>query len=785
MSSKLAASTYGLAFSISPARKQSKNKNNNNNEDDEEYVLTLAPFTRPPKINFGTVKINEIVDRNLLILNPQQFQVELNVSSNELNINNIHLVLEKNQNINLNIKWQPDRADYYKYSILFEVTNSARLKFVVHAYGVCVKPEPKKSSMITRRAPFTMLQPLKKEKSTEFDALLNSKTGLNSCANKTILVNKENKPKNTNLTITKSTTFMVKKKVQNYDDIKMYNTFYKNELEKQDTSTIIHDDELEILEIPSRLNDRRKTCVIRTPKFKSVECLISVVEKFNKNTQYFDYEEEEEEVFAMNSTKFSTYASANTPIRRTSSVNDIENSTSRFTASFYESAIWDKTIKIENKNPTSDENSTPKLSDFVRTNNTTTLIKTIENDLSSNCSNYQTPTLAFHTATTSRINQTIIINKKESSFNQEAKLLQYTVLCQKWWRMKQFRRHVQKIKKEIEEKKLEKLERENQLLILKYTLKCQRAYRMKRFRRNLQIYRDFLNKFKAEKEHQEKMLKYTIMIQKAYRYKKFKTNLNRLVTEKKAAEELKIYKENLLISTVICQKLYRYKRFKHSLVKLKLERRKELEYQEKLLRTVILCQRVFRYKKFKSNLIRLRKEKQEREHLMNRSATIIQKQWRLHRFRSSIDKYRKSAELIQSWYRSCLKQRFYYLNLRKQTIKIQQQYKLKFKKLVECAVRIQSIWRMYVFREQFIIQKEATIKIQQWFRSKADRLRFLKLKRSLPIVQQKSKELIKKKNDSARKIQMAFKIYNFRKVMTKYRNSAVLIQQWIRSDRYR
>jgi hypothetical protein len=44
------------------------------------------------------------------------------------------------------------------------VTNSARLKFIVHAYGICLKPEVKKPI----RKPLTMLQPLKKEKSTSF-----------------------------------------------------------------------------------------------------------------------------------------------------------------------------------------------------------------------------------------------------------------------------------------------------------------------------------------------------------------------------------------------------------------------------------------------------------------------------------------------------------------------------------------------------------------------------------------------------------------------------------------
>ena len=155
----------GLAFSISPATHRTKAKNGRHNnaaddDDDEEYVLTLAPFTRPPKINFGTVKLNQLVERNLLIINPQQFEVVLNVSNQDLRINNMEITIGKMTNIDFKIRWQPDKADNYKYSILFEVVNNARLKFLVHAFGVCLAP-PKKPAPVNRK-PFTMLQPVKK-----------------------------------------------------------------------------------------------------------------------------------------------------------------------------------------------------------------------------------------------------------------------------------------------------------------------------------------------------------------------------------------------------------------------------------------------------------------------------------------------------------------------------------------------------------------------------------------------------------------------------------------------
>lgn len=146
----MATAYSSLAFSISPCVKQ---KGKKNQEDDETYVLTLAPFTRPPKISFGTVKVNESVEKSLLITNPQDFDMELNVFNNELNINNIKLNIEKGQTVALKLKWEPTKADNYRYTINFEVLNSLKLKFVVHAYGICEKIDPKKKPA-ARRAPF-------------------------------------------------------------------------------------------------------------------------------------------------------------------------------------------------------------------------------------------------------------------------------------------------------------------------------------------------------------------------------------------------------------------------------------------------------------------------------------------------------------------------------------------------------------------------------------------------------------------------------------------------------
>ena len=71
----------------------------------------------------------------------------------------MELKIGKMENLYFKIKWQSEKPNNYKYSIMFEVNNSARLKFLVHAFGVCIAPVQK---MI--RKPVTMLQPLKREK---------------------------------------------------------------------------------------------------------------------------------------------------------------------------------------------------------------------------------------------------------------------------------------------------------------------------------------------------------------------------------------------------------------------------------------------------------------------------------------------------------------------------------------------------------------------------------------------------------------------------------------------
>lgn len=233
-----------LAFAISPAKKQA-HKNNGSDEDDN-YILTLAPFTQVPKINFGQIKPQQTVEKNLLIVNPQQFRVELNVVNGELNINNIKLTLDKGEQLNLKLKWQPVKPDNYKYAILFEVLNSARLKFVVHAFGVCIKPDPKKSKPAPRR-PFTVLQPVNETKKNGQSVTVNR--------NETIILKVNNATKpfvNRTQTVVKTT--------------KYNNDFYNNCIDET-TTTTTSTTFFEATTIIDDGIDRRQTNIIRTPRF--------------------------------------------------------------------------------------------------------------------------------------------------------------------------------------------------------------------------------------------------------------------------------------------------------------------------------------------------------------------------------------------------------------------------------------------------------------------------------------------------------------------------------------
>jgi abnormal spindle-like microcephaly-associated protein len=197
-----------------------------------------------------------------------------------------------------------------------------------------------------------------------------------------------------------------------------------------------------------------------------------------------------------------------------------------------------------------------------------------------------------------------------------------------------------------------------------------------------------------------------------------------------------------------------------------------------LVLTAIKCQRFVRYKIFKNRLETL---KRERLALTNISATRIQKCYRMYKFRRQMRIYREAALKIQLWYRQDMCERRYFLRLRKAAITIQVKYREIYARKFAAAIMIQKTFRMYLMRREFVLEVRSAVSIQRWFRSKKERIMYLRLKRSLPHVQKKCVEYVKKRNDAATLIQKAYRMYKFRRQMNLYRKAAVCIQKWHRN----
>jgi hypothetical protein len=251
--------SLGLMFSISPAKKQEKKYD----KDEEKYMLLLAPFNKAPRINFGQVKPHEIVEKSLLVVNPQDFTLKLNIKNTDLNINNIEVEIERQANIDFRIKWQPEKAESYKFSIIFEVSNS-RLKFIVHAFGVCVEPPKKKVfKNLTILQPIRpILQPQRQQQKT-IEGTLKSKPKSPPKQKTNNKENNNNNTKNTKTTtvITKrsviktekhfETTYIVENSVENFEKILQHVKINSTEPQEPDPT------------------ERRQTEILKTPKLAS------------------------------------------------------------------------------------------------------------------------------------------------------------------------------------------------------------------------------------------------------------------------------------------------------------------------------------------------------------------------------------------------------------------------------------------------------------------------------------------------------------------------------------
>lgn len=119
-------------------------------------------------------------------------------------------------------------------------------------------------------------------------------------------------------------------------------------------------------------------------------------------------------------------------------------------------------------------------------------------------------------------------------------------------------------------------------------------------------------------------------------------------------------RQKYLSCVLICQRAFRMKKFRRCLFSLK---------QHKC---AIVCQKAFRMKLFRKSLNKLKHEK-----FLNDKASLIQKKWRLFKFRSKMFEYKTAALKIQTWFRTFFRQRKDYLILKNATLIIQKILGLK------------------------------------------------------------------------------------------------------------
>ena len=301
---------------------------------------------------------------------------------------------------------------------------------------------------------------------------------------------------------------------------------------------------------------------------------------------------------------------------------------------------------------------------------------------------------------------------------------------------------------------------------VEFTIKCQQWIRMKNFRKALK----HLKEERKQQEYEKKRLECVIKCQRALRFKLFRKYLNKARVER----------ENLIRTTIKCQRNIRMKLFRKYL---RIEVEKRNLYEANLLKSTLIIQRLYRKKLFKICLTK----RIEHKRLINSSASIIQRVWRMYKFRKQMKLYRSSAFKIQNWFRYDMRERIIYLKLRRGTIFLQKIYKVRFQEHKRAAILIQKTWRMYSCRKQFKYKVNAAFTLQKWWRLLLiNRIRFLKLKRNMPIIEEKLCALIKKRNQAACVLQRAYRLHKFRLQMKKYRNAAITIQKWTRSmsERY-
>lgn len=221
----------------------------------------------------------------------------------------------------------------------------------------------------------------------------------------------------------------------------------------------------------------------------------------------------------------------------------------------------------------------------------------------------------------------------------------YVVMCQKAWRMKKFRRSLKQLKLKAKNERLSLLLANSKYLAEEFEQLNKKQEELL-IEQQIEKQRNEMRLIEMEKEEQErqaKRLKCVITCQKAFRYKRFKVFLN------------KLKQERLIKFTLIVQRKWRLIKFRKCLRILMKKRQDEIEYQEKLVNVTITCQKAFRMKLFRINFKKLKNKQNEHVKMLNQKASLIQRKWRLNKFRLKMQEYKKSAVTIQKWFRGFFK----------------------------------------------------------------------------------------------------------------------------------
>lgn len=365
-----------------------------------------------------------------------------------------------------------------------------------------------------------------------------------------------------------------------------------------------------------------------------------------------------------------------------------------------------------------------------------------------------------------------VVILKENEYRM--RLLTSVCLVQRQWRMKILRRCV------VELKEIKYLEALNKAVVM-----TQRAYRMKKFRREL-------NKLKVE-EYNQKLNQAVIMVQRVRRKKIFRIKLAELKLQRaneveearralvahqnhsttliqhqwamyKFRKSMKVYRQAAITiqkwirfdmsdrlnhlrmkrSAVVIQRCYRdhYElRVSQAIVIQKNWRmlREMVKYSYQM-HQIIKIQRWIRSKSDRIKFISLKRsvygiQKLARSYLerRNKSAVVIQKQWRMFIFRKRMQKFRTAACTIQKWHRD-MYLRYEFLKKRNIICQIQALYRRVYMvRRDSAAVKIQGFWRICIAKrllvrkrlswkanedkrkEEKFIHDQAT-KIQSWWR---------------------------------------------------------------------